>query len=100
MRMGGHSAMPISAQTPAARKNGRKPRLRIAAPRQARDRAAEARGERWEPDARVEMILIGEPRSLASPAQKVLAAHAFGSRRATGCRNARWSSAPISDAVG
>jgi hypothetical protein len=68
MRMGGHSAMPISAQTPTARKNGRKPRLRIAAPRQARDLAAEARGKRWEPatetDARVEMILTGEARSL------------------------------------
>ena len=109
--MGGHSAMPISAQTPAARKNGRKPRLRIAVPRHARDVAAEARGERWElaseTDAVVEMILMGQPRSLDEAAgwyangRKLAssrwsgemsnffqAAHAFGSRRATGCRNA------------
>src|SRR5271166_693922 len=40
---GGKMAMPTSAQTPAARKNGRKPRLRIAGPRSARLRAAASR---------------------------------------------------------
>ena len=61
--------MPISAQTPAARKNGRKPPLRIAIPRQAPDLAAEARGKRWEPAAEtVETILMGEARSLKKAA--------------------------------
>jgi len=41
LKNGGHNAIPISAHTAAARKNGRKPLLSSGAPRHARDAAAE-----------------------------------------------------------